>query len=65
MNRIDKWLLNRIARKAVIQGHHRYEMELFFEAIVDAARNEFTEDNKATLDSFIHDRFQVAIEKPT
>lgn len=53
MNFFEKWILRRIAEKAVIQGNHRDKITEYYAYLKDAAVNEFTEDNKDTLDYFL------------
>lgn len=48
--KILKW----IAKKIVIQGyHHKTNIITYYQILSDAARAEFSEDNKVTLDSFL------------
>jgi len=47
---ILKW----IAKKIVIQScDHKNNIVIYYRIIADAARKEFREDNKVTLDSFL------------
>lgn len=61
LNNFKKWLLIKIAKKTVIQGAHRRRIIEFYSVLVEAAREEFTEDNKPTLDDFLEECFQEAL----
>ena len=63
MNKLQKWILVKIARKIVIQGNHRRQIVEFYRILIDAARNEFTEDTKPTLDCFLEDRHKEALNR--
>lgn len=53
-----------ITKKIVIQSHdHRQNIIDYFEILNDAARKEFVEDNKYSLDSFLDDCFQLSLKK--
>ncbi len=45
------------ASEAVIQGGHYTKIEDYFETLIKSAEDEFTEDNKNTLDDFLLERF--------
>ena len=54
MNRIERWFLQKLVRRLVIQGwSHQANITEFYKVINDAARVEFNEDNKPTLDDFL------------
>jgi hypothetical protein len=56
--------LEKIAAKAVIQGPtHQKNMTEYFAVLVRAARKEFTEDNKPTLDGFLRECFEESLEE--
>jgi len=55
VNRFQLWLLRKIARRAVIQGDHKRNIALFYGILAEAAKKEFTEDNKPTLSAFLAD----------
>ena len=58
--KILKW----IATKIVIQScQHKKNIIMYYKILGDAARKEFTEDNKITLDSFLSDCFNTSINK--
>jgi hypothetical protein len=61
MNNLEL-LLYRIIRREVIQGDHKHKIEKMFSLIVDAARDEFTEDNKLTLDCFLSECFKNSLK---
>lgn len=53
-----------ITKKIVIQGYyHRQNIIDYYEILNDAAKNEFIEDNKCTLDRFLDDCFQLSLKK--
>jgi uridine kinase len=62
LNRFEKWMLRRIARKTVTQGHHQYKMVDYYKALIYAARKQFTEDNKPTLDAFLNECHKEAMK---
>lgn len=52
------------AREAVIQGYdHDVRITNYFKVLVKEARAEFYEDNKPTLDSFLREQFEKALEQ--
>lgn len=55
--------LRRIAKLTVIQGNHRQRIIGFYGILIKAAREEFTEDNKATLDDFLRECHEEALSK--
>lgn len=62
--RIQKWLLKKIAGNIVIQSqHHKRNITEFYSILVEAARKEFREDNKITLDDFLKECHQEALNK--
>lgn len=62
MSKLQKWLLMRIAREVVIQGYdHRRRIINFYKILVDAARCEFREDDKVSLDCFLRKCHEEAL----
>lgn len=59
---LQRWFLKRITREVVRQGNHRSRIIEFYRLLVDAAREEFTEDNKPTLDCFLEECHREALE---
>ena len=56
MTRFQKWILNRISRDLVIQGpEHQARITEYYEIMHRAARKEFVEDNRSTLDNFLRE----------
>lgn len=56
LTKFQRWVLNRICKKLVIQGpFHEKRIIEYYRIIHEAAENHFTEDNKPTLDSFLCD----------
>ena len=50
MTKLQIWIIKKIVKRIVIQGAHRRRIVEFYSLLTDAARKEFTEDNKQTLD---------------
>lgn len=64
LNRFEKWILEKIAKKAVIQGpDHEDNITNMYGIIALAARIEFNEDNKPTFDSFLRDCHQESLNR--
>jgi len=64
MNCIEKWLLKRIFRKQVIQGYdHDKRIGNLFLLIRQACKDEFTEDNDATITASLTDWFNAAMQE--
>jgi hypothetical protein len=58
LTRFKRWMLTWIARKLVVQGPlHRSNIVEMYRIIYNAAKDEFTEDNKPTLDAFLQECF--------
>ena len=56
MTRFQKWMLKRIARVLVFQGpEHQVRITAYYEIMHRAARREFREDNRVTLDDFLRE----------
>jgi hypothetical protein len=54
-------VLKYICRRLVIQGHtHKANITEYYRIMYQAAQNEFTEDNKPTLDDFLRECFDEA-----
>ncbi len=52
-----------IARKIVIQSQwHEHNIIMYYSCVYEAAKEQFTEDNKATLDDFMNDCNAKAME---
>jgi hypothetical protein len=59
----QKRLLRWIAKKIVIQSHcHKDNIIAYYEILVEAARKQFNEDNKPTLDCFLVECHQKALK---
>jgi hypothetical protein len=59
MTRFQKWMLKQIFRQEVRQGFdHDRRITNLYAMIREAARNEFTEDNEPTADSFLRECFE-------
>lgn len=62
MNRFERWFLKRLLKQEVRQGlFHALRISALYQAIRDAARKEFYEDNNVTLDDFLHERFMATV----
>lgn len=58
------WILKGILRDVVRQDYdHKEKITALYGCIVASARKEFTEDNKGTLDNFLHECFEESLEK--
>lgn len=56
--------LRLIAEESVVQSYvHKQNIIDYFSTLVAAARSEFREDNKVTLDSFLQECFNEALKK--
>jgi len=63
MNRCEKWKLSKIAKRAVIQSeNHTSNIEEYYAILVRAARKEFSEDNLVTLNDFLSELHQKALD---
>ena len=63
LNNFEVWLLKRIAKKAVKQSFdHEKNIKLYYKIISDAAREEFKEDNKLSLDGFLKDAHNESLK---
>jgi len=67
MSWFQKWVFNTyahsIVRHLVFQGNHQKRIEQYYSLLIDAARKEFTEDNKVTLDNFLEECHNNALNK--
>ena len=63
MSKVERYIMRRIIRRLVIQGAHRSRILSLYVMIVEATRDEFTEDNKPTLDAFLLGLHQEALRK--
>ena len=65
MNKFEKWLLRGLCRRLVIQGpQHQGNITEYYEVMTEAARKEFNEDNKITLDDFLAECHQDSLGTP-
>ena len=66
MNRLARWILCRIANGVVFQGpNHRSRIIEFYGVLVAAAREEFREDSVSTLDAFLRECHEEALQTTT
>jgi len=63
LNWFERWMLARTIKKLVHQGQHHSKMLMLYGLITHLARDEFTEDNKITLDHFLRETFEEALRK--
>jgi len=60
----QKWLLRVIAKKIVIQSHvHKQNIIEYYGILTEAAREEFREDNKITIDDFLVECHKAALDR--
>ncbi len=63
ITRFQIYILTWIANKIVIQSsEHRSNVIIYYSVIVKAARRQFTEDNKPTLDAFLTECHRIALD---
>ncbi len=62
MNRFERWFLKRLCRKIVTQGDHKRRIIEHYKILMEAAKEEFTEENKYGLDSFMQECFEKALK---
>ncbi len=56
------FILKWIAKKIVIQSYdHKYNIIDYYRVLNDAARDEFREDNKPTLDDFLSECHKISL----
>ena len=60
---IEKWVLKRSIKKAVLQGGQDVKIIDLYSMIIKAARNEYTEDNNETIANFLRDLHEIALNK--
>ena len=60
MSWFEMWILRRLARKAVKQGHQE-RIVAFYKTLTEAAEREYTEDNVPTLNSFLVENHQKSL----
>ena len=62
LTRLQSYLLRKVARVLVIQGpFHRARIIAYYRVLIEAAREEFREDNKMTLDDFLQECHEAAL----
>jgi hypothetical protein len=52
---LEDYFINKTIRTAMTQGNQHRKVTDLYKLIVSAARTEYTEDNKPTLDAFLVD----------
>ena len=55
-------ILSLICSKIVVQGAHKKKMVDYYRNLRIAAENEFTEDNRTTLDVFLRECFEESLK---
>lgn len=64
ITKFQVFLLNWIARKIVIQSHeHKQNIVEYYKIIADAARDQFREDNRYTLNEFLDECFRKSLNR--
>lgn len=62
MSWLQRFLLRRLARELVVQGpSHQGNITEYYAILAEAARVEFIEDNKPTLDGFLLECHEASI----
>ena len=60
MTKLERWVMNRVIAREVIQGfNHDKRIENLYQMIRDACIKEFYEDNAMTMDKFLRERFEA------
>lgn len=59
--KIKLWFLKRIIKDVVRQGYQKRKIVEFYGLVISASRDEYTEDNKPTLDAFLDDCHKQAL----
>lgn len=59
----DELQLIKIAKKLSTQGNHHAGIKKYYEIMTKAAREQFNEDNKPTLDAFLTEMHQESLDK--
>lgn len=63
ITRFQEWLLKRITKKLVIQSFdHQQNIIKYYQILTEAARKEFKEDNKITLNEFLSECHREALK---
>jgi len=63
MTKFEKWFVKRVFAKEVTQGYdHNMRIIHLYRMINKAAKKEFVEDNKPTLDAFLKEQFEKALK---
>jgi len=66
MNRFEKWLLRGLCNRLVTQGpYHRENIIEYYRTMSEAAKKEFYEDNKVTIDGFLTECHDVSLNLTT
>lgn len=64
INKFEEWFLKRLCKKIVMQSFdHRNNIIDYFVKLREAARDEFNEDNKVTLDFFLSECYDEALKR--
>lgn len=61
-HRFYVWILKKIIRDVVSQGRQDEKIIAFHGHLITAARDEYTEDTKPTLDDFLKEMHDKALE---
>ena len=62
MSDFQRWLVRRIALFVVTQGGHKDRIVEFYKILTVAAREQFTEDTKPSLDSFLEECHTLSLK---
>lgn len=60
MTKLERWFLKRLCRKIVTQGSHKKRITEHYQILMEAAREQFTEETPPSLNSFMLECFEEA-----
>ena len=64
MNKFYRWILKKICKRLVVQGHnHEENIIQYFVIMNNAAENEFTEDSRSSLCAFIEECHEKSLKR--
>jgi len=62
ITKFQMFVLDWVARKIVIQSHeHKRNIVQYYKIVADAARDQFREDNRYTLNDFLDECFKESL----
>ena len=64
MTKLERWLLKQVAKRLCTQGYdHKHNIIDYYSIMANAAKAEFTEDTRPTLNAFLRSCFNIAEKK--